>query len=370
MSPSQSSPDASNSESTGQAPANSLGQAAGRLGMDFGTAVEPWHLDDPDLEPIMRAEFSVIEAENSMKFGPIHPREGAALEAFDFEGPDRLANFARNNGMKLRGHTLVWHQQNPAWLTTGRLTAEQLAKTMEEHIEVVAGRFRDTIYAWDVVNEAFNDDGTMRSTIWYDQPGIGMAGQGTAYLERAFRLARQADPKALLFYNDYDAEMLGAKSDAIYAMCRDFRDRGIPLDGIGFQGHLIMQMNTGEALDSVQANFERFANLGLVIHVTELDIRLSSGTPEAFAEQADFYRKFVELCRRQDAVKLIQMWGISDRDSWIPGWFEGFGWPLLWDSKMKKKPAYFAVLEALRSTLSSAPSSRGRSDAGSTADSA
>lgn len=324
----------------------SLRDAARKGGIEFGTALEPGHLEIPALKEIVLTEFSLIEAENSMKFGPIHPRKGDGDDAFDFAGADALVEFAQKHKLKMRGHTLVWHNQNPAWVTS-ETRPEELKKAMEAHIAKVVGRYKGKVYAWDVVNEAFADDGTIRKTVWYDRPGIGMADQGTAYIEHALRLARRADPKAKLFYNDYGAETLGAKADAIYAMAKDFKSRGVPLDGIGFQAHLIMQMNNEGALSSIEKNFERFAKLGLEIEITELDIRTSDGKPETLAAQADFYGKFVALCKRQPKVKLIQTWGISDKHSWIPRAFRGMGWALLWDENYQKKPAYEAVVRAL-----------------------
>lgn len=326
---------------------SSLRQAAGRSGIAFGTAIEPSHLEIEELKRIVLNEFSMIEAENSMKFGPIHPRPGYEDDSYDFAGADRLAKFAHEHKLGFRGHTLIWHNQNPGWLSGGNSSTETLRYAMEQHIAKVAGRYQGQVEAWDVVNEAFADDGAMRSSVWYDRPGIGMAGQGTAYIEHAFRCARKADSKAKLYYNDYGAETLGKKSDAIYAMAKDFKERGVPMDGIGFQAHLIMPMNNDEALASIEKNFERFAKLGLEISITELDIRLAKNTPEELAAQADFYGKFVALCKRQPRVKVIQTWGVSDKHSWIPRAFRGMGWALLWDDQYKPKPAYDAVLRAL-----------------------
>jgi endo-1,4-beta-xylanase len=328
--------------------ADTLKQAAALAGMDFGTCLEPRHLEDAGLRDILLAEYSVIEAENAMKFGPIHPRPGMEEASYDFSGADALAAFAGRHKLKFRGHTLVWHNQNAAWVTDGTRSEAELLQVLDDHIARVVGRYRGRIYAWDVVNEAFLDDGSLRPSVWYDKPGIGLAGKGFAYLEHAFRQARKADPKAKLYYNDYGAETLGPKADAIYAMAKDFRERGVPLDGIGFQAHLILPMNKPEVLDSIEKNFARFAKLGLEIEITELDIRLPDGSPASLAEQADFYRKFVALCRRQPQVKLIQTWGISDRHSWIPRAFRGMGWALLWDEQYRKKPAYNAVMEALQ----------------------
>jgi endo-1,4-beta-xylanase len=207
--------------------------------------------------------------------------------------------------------------------------------------------YASKVYAWDVVNEAFNDDGTMRSTIWYDQPGIG-AGDGTKYLEQAFRWAREADPAAKLFYNDYDAEVINKKSDAVYEMAKDFKKRGVPLDGIGFQAHVSLEFDDPAKLDSFAKNMERFAKLGLEIHFTEIDLRLTDSMPASLAAQAKLYGEITTLCVQQSACKLLQTWGFTDKHSWIPGFYKGQGWALLWDDKYQKKPAYEAVREALR----------------------
>jgi len=179
-------------------------------------------------------------------------------------------DFASQHNMKVRGHCFVWHQQVPKWLTTGITNHEYdetaLNQILRNHIAIVAQHYSGKVWAWDVVNEAFNADGTMRSTIWYDAPGIGLAGQGTAYIEQALRWAHAADPKAELFYNDYDTEALNAKSDAIYAMAKDFHLRGVPLNGIGFQTHVNLKFDDPKALFSFAANLKRFSDLGMDIH--------------------------------------------------------------------------------------------------------
>lgn len=327
-------------------PEVTLQQAAARHRIGIGAAVDPRYLEEADYAAVLKAEFSVVEPENATKFGPIHPRPGNDPASYDFAGADRIAEFAKANRKKMRGHTLVWHNQNPGWLP-GSSNPEELSRTLEQHIQTVVRRYAGRIYAWDVVNEAFGDNGSMRSSIWYDKPGIGFAGKGTAYIEAALKMARKADPKARLFYNDYGAETLGAKADAIYAMAKDFKARRVPLDGIGFQCHFIMEMNKPDVLDSIEKNFDRFAKLGLDIEVTELDIRVKNNSPATLREQADFYGKFVALCARQPRCRLIQTWGVTDKYSWIPGTFRGTGWALLWDEHYGKKPAHAAVIEAL-----------------------
>jgi endo-1,4-beta-xylanase len=204
------------------------------------------------------------------------------------------------------------------------------------------------VYAWDVVNEAFNDDGSMRSTIWYDQPGIGFAGMGTKYIEQALNWARAADPNAKLFYNDYNAEVMDAKSDAIYAMAQDFKNRGVPLDGVGFQFHIDLTFDNPTTLASVASNFQRFAALGLDVHITELDIRVSDSSAASLNAQAKLYGEIAAICVQQPACKLFQTWGFTDKHSWIPSFYPGMGWALLWDANYQKKPAYASVLNSLR----------------------
>jgi endo-1,4-beta-xylanase len=210
----------------------------------------------------------------------------------------------------------------------------------------VMGPYASKIYAWDVVNEAFNDDGSMRHTVWYDQPGIGV-GSGYRYVEQVLRWARVADPNAKLFYNDYDAEEINTKSDAIYAMAKDFKKRGVPLDGIGFQTHITLKFDDPEKLKSYARNLQRFADLGLELQITELDIRLNDSIPASLAAQAKLYGEITSLCVQQPNCKLVQTWGFTDKDSWIPAFFKGTGWALLWDDEYQKKPAYSAVRDAL-----------------------
>jgi endo-1,4-beta-xylanase len=236
-----------------------------------------------------------------------------------------VVDFASRHGMKVRGHTLVWHRQNPKWLTEGNYTSGELAEILEKHIKTVVGHYRGKIFAWDVVNEAFDElrPGELRSTIWRDQPGIGAVGGGVAagyeprtssnparselaarssqqpyfYIERCFRWAHEADPQALLFYNDAEAEAVNPKSDAIYAMVRDFRQRGVPIDGVGFQMH-IAKLHADVA--SISANIKRFTALGVQVHITEMDVALpvnadGNPRPEDLQRQADIY---APDCRR------------------------------------------------------------------------
>jgi endo-1,4-beta-xylanase len=248
--------------------------------------------------------------------------------------------------MLVRGHTLVWHNNVPDWLKNGSYSASQLADILHSHIKTVMTHYASKVYAWDVVNEAFTDSGTMRDTIWYNQPGIG-TGKGTKYIEQVLRWAHEADPLAKLFYNDYDAEMINKKSDAIYEMAKDFKKRGVPLDGIGFQMHVSLKFDAAAKLASVAKNLERFAKLGLELQITELDVRLNDSSAASLGAQAKLYGAITTLCVQQPACKAIQTWGFTDKHSWIPQFYKGQGWALLWDGKYQKKPAYQAVYDAL-----------------------
>ncbi len=323
-----------------------LRQAAEPRKILIGAAAASAHLAEAEYSAILGSEFSQLQAENEMKFSEIHPRPDSDPEPYDFHGADALVAFARDHNMVVRGHTLVWHNQVSRWVANGGYSPSQLAKILHDHINTVMSHYASKIYAWDVVNEAFNDDGTLRHTIWYDQPGIG-AGDGTKYLEQAFRWARAADPKASLFYNDYDAEEVNAKSDAIYAMAKDFKARGVPLDGIGFQTHVSLAFDRPAKLESYARNLERFAKLGLELHITEIDIRLANSSPASLAAEARLYAEITTLCVQQPNCKLLQTWGFTDKHSWIPGFYKGQGWALLWDADYQKKPAYGAVRATL-----------------------
>lgn len=333
-------------QSSSSAP-QTLRDLAGRHHITIGAAVPSRLLSDSQYTAILASEFSQLEPENEMKFAPIHPRPDSDPQPYNFSGADALVAFARDHNLFVRGHTLVWHKQTPDWVTKGNFTAPQLADVLHNHIRTVVSRYASKVYAWDVVNEAFNTDGSLRDTVWYNQPGIG-AGAGTKYIEQALRWAREADPAAKLFYNDYDTEEINAKSDAIYAMAKDFKQRGVPLDGIGFQAHLTLKFEDSEKLESFAKNLDRFAKLGLELHITELDVRLDDSTPASLAAQAKLYGEIASVCIRQPACKLIQTWGITDKYSWIPGFFHGQGWALPWDENYQKKSAYDAFRSALR----------------------
>jgi endo-1,4-beta-xylanase len=332
--------------SSQQGGAGTLRQAGATHNILIGTATASHLLSEPAYTAILGTEFSQLQAEYEMKFGVIHPRPDSDANPYDFSGADELVAFAQSHNMKVRGHTLVWHNQVPKWVTEGNFPSSKLADILGDYVNRVMSHFQNKVYAWDVVNEAFKDDGSMRSTIWYDQPGIG-AGDGTRYIEKVLGWARAADPASKLFYNDYDAEEINRKSDAIYAMAKDFLKRGVPLDGIGFQTHISLKFDDPAKLESFRKNLERFAKLGLELQITELDIRLNDSSPASLAAQAKLYGEITALCVQQPSCKALQTWGFTDRHSWIPQFYKGQGWALLWDENYQKKPAYEAVRSAL-----------------------
>src|SRR5271169_1058824 len=325
--------------------AQTLRQAADQIGLLTGAAVAPFHFSEPDYANTFAREYNMAEPESVMKWSATEPARGE----FNFQAADAVVEFAQAHGMKVRGHNLLWHSYNPAWVAAGHFSPDELRDIMRQHITRVAAHYARQVFAWDVVNEAFADDGSVRHSIWYDQPGIGLAGKGTAYIEQAFRWARAADPAALLFYNDYDAEGMNAKSDAIYAMVKDFKARGVPIDGVGLQAHLGLN---AKGVDSLAANMARLAELGVQLHITEFDVGIpidQQGKPLDLGDlekQAAIYRQVATACVQQPACTAFQTWGFTDKYSWIPGFTRGKrGFALPFDRDYQPVPAERALLE-------------------------
>jgi endo-1,4-beta-xylanase len=326
--------------------AQSLRQEADNAGLLIGTAVRPSQLSETAYATTLAREFSMVEAEDAMKWWVLRRDQGA----YDFRQGDELVRFARAHQMKVRGHCLVWGRDNPDWLTQGHFTARQLSRLLRKHITRVMKHYSGQVFAWDVVNEALDENGNVRDSLWYNQPGIGFSGKGTAYIEQAFRWAHNADPHALLFYNEAEGEGLNRKSDAIYAMVKDFKRRGVPIDGVGLQMHV-------PALDvdmaAISSNIARLAALGLQIHITELDVSLpvdSDGRsrPDDLTRQAEVYRGIVRACLNSPECTAIQTWGFTDKYSWIGSHSHGArGEALPFDRAYGAKSAYRAVFEEL-----------------------
>ena len=284
---------------------------------------------------VLSEQFNVATAENAMKFGPIHPEP----DRYAFDAADAVVSFAESHGMAVRGHTLVWHQQLPSWLTGGSWTAAEADSILRDHIATVAGRYGGRLVAWDVVNEAVLGDGTLRPGFWADH-------LGRDYIETAFRAAHAADPAAQLFYNDYGISWLNEKSDSVHAMLSALLSAGVPVHGIGFQAHY--EVGRLPSRSTLRSNFQRFADLGLLVHVTELDVRIQlPASNSELVQQAADYAMVVEVCLEVSACRMVVTWGFTDAYSWVPGTFTGWGSALLLDAGYEPKPAYWAVHQAL-----------------------
>jgi len=342
-----------------------LRQAAQGTGILIGTAVRPAQFSEAAYTSTLAREFNMVEPEDALKWDTIHPEP----ESFDFAQGDLVIDFAIRHNMKVRGHTLVWHKQNPKWLTRGKYSPEQLAQILETHIKTVVAHYRGKVFAWDVVNEAFDElhPGALRNTIWRNQPGIGKmppdqsSARSYSYIEQCFRWTHEADPQALLFYNEAEAETVNPKSDAIYAMVRDFRKRGVPIDGVGFQMHI---SDLHPDIASISANIGRFTALGVQVHITEMDVALPADAEgnarlEDLQLQADIYRKIAQACLSHPGCTAIQTWGFTDKYSWIGSHSkQSRGAALLFDRNYRAKPAHEALRNALqyaKSRLSMVP---------------
>ena len=295
-----------------------LGASAAERGRYFGVAIAAGRLGDATYTGIVNREFNSITAENEMKWDATEPQQGR----FNYTNGDRIVNLARSGGKSVRGHALLWHAQQPGWAQA--LSGAALRNAAINHVTQVASYYRGKVYAWDVVNEAFADGGSG------GRRDSNLQRTGNDWIEAAFRAARAADPGAKLCYNDYNTDGINAKSTGIYTMVRDFKARGVPIDCVGFQSHL------GTGLDSTyQANLQRFADLGVDVQITELDIQQG-------ANQATIYSAVTRACLAVSRCTGITVWGVRDTDSWRTG-----ANPLLFDGSGNKKAAYTAVLNAL-----------------------
>lgn len=311
--------------------ATTLGAAAAATGRTFGAAVSN-NLGDPQYVDILDTQFTGVTPENEMKWDATERTPGV----FSFAAADVIVDHARERSMAVRGHTLVWHSQLPAYVSA-ITDPDELRATVDRHITEVAGHFRGQVEYWDVVNEAFLDDGSRRQSVFQTVLGDG-------YIEDAFRTARASDPDAKLCYNDFSVEGVNAKSDAAFNLVRDFKARGVPIDCVGFQAHLVL----GQIPADLRANIQRFADLGVEVQITELDIRMQLPADAAkLAQQAEDYATVVRACLAVAECTSITVWQVSDRESWVPSTFAGQGAALLFDEDRAAKPALDATIAAL-----------------------
>ena len=315
-----------------------LRNLAGKFLVGYASHDNFWTLPDAaSYEATASSEFNILTPENQLKFGAVEPQQNS----FSFAAGDMHVQFAQMHGMQIHGHNLVWHSQLPGWLTSKTWTAALLTAVMNNHIDNVVGHYKGKIAIWDVVNEALNDDGTLRASIW--ETTIG-----SQYIALAFQRAHAADPNAILVYNDFNIETVNAKSNALFNLVSGFKQQGIPIDAIGLQMHLT---SGGIDISSLTSNMQRFAQLGLQIYITEMDVRFTTPLSSADRQaQASIYANVLNACLQQPACKGLQTWGFTDKYSWIPSTFAGKGDALEFDANYVAKPAYFALQSGL-STL-------------------
>ena len=319
----------------------------------IGVAVSPQLFDDIQTEALVKKQFSSMTPENVMKMGPIHPEENR----YNWVPADKIADFAQKNSILLRGHTLCWHSQTPNWFfkKDGQtVTKEELLARMKTHITDVVTRYKGKVYAWDVVNEAINDGGdkAMRASEFYKIIG-------EEYIEKAFEYAHAADPNAKLFYNDYNTEN-AVKRERIYQLLKKLKEKGVPINGVGLQGHW---SNFEPSAAELEESITKFASLGLELHFTEVDVSVypkkhdmskeaftgkAEYTPEMEQKQAVQYKMLFDIFRKhKDKITSVTFWNFSDKYSWLDN-FPVRGrkdFPLLFDQNHQPKKAYWEVVK-------------------------
>ena len=322
----------------------------------IGVAVNMRNISNPEQIAIIKKDFNSITAENDMKPQPTEPAYGQ----FNWENADKIANFCRSNGIKLRGHCLMWHAQIGEWMYKDEkgdlVSKEKLFQNMKHHITAIVERYKDVVYAWDVVNEAISDGGWQggrrgmgeHPSPYRNSPLYQIAGD--EFIKKAFIYAREADPNVLLFYNDYNAADPG-KRDRIYNMVKSMKEEGVPIDGIGMQGHYNVY---GPSMEDVDAALTKYSTIVKHIHITELDIRANQemGGQLNFSRdggnisqvvktlQEDQYARLFKVLRKhKDVVDNVTFWNLSDRDSWLGA----RNYPLPYDENYKPKRVYSII---------------------------
>lgn len=328
---------------------SALRDLAAPFGLLMGTAADASLLPQPAYSQALGREYGLIVPENDLKFAETEP----AAHQFNYCGGDQLLAFAQANGMKMRGHNLVWELDLPGWLTGGSYTAAQASSILQEHINAVVGHYKGQLVDWDVVNEAISDTAPygLKASYWLTQ-------LGSNYVDMAFQWAHAADPNAKLFYNDYSGEGLGGKSDAIYNYVKGMLSRGVPINGVGLQMHVTPGNVPSHA--NIAANMARLAALGLEVHISEMDVQLpvdANGNASAsnLAAQATTYQNVLAACQVAPNCTGFLTWGFSDAHSWIPSTYPGYGAALPLDANYQPKPAYAALSGNLRSNSAVRP---------------
>lgn len=329
---------------------NPMRYYADQSGLYIGVAVPAYGMTLATTDAkatLVKTEFNMVEAENCMKWDALEPQRGV----FTYTDGDKLATFAKRNNMYVRGHTLAWYQQLPAWLSVdGKKndkgwTKAQLLEILKNHIMNVAKHYRGKVDEWDVVNECLEDD---QSIVYSNPNGYRLRQEsvwtkviGEEYIDSAFVWAHQADPDAKLYLNDYSNESKGyAKCEAFYNLAKRLKNSGIPIHGVGFQCHLDVGLGY---IDNIRQNLARYADLGLECTITELDLGSYDHSEAMRQQQARDYYQIVNNAMQLQHCKKVLIWGITDGMSWRTN-----SAPLLFEDNLSKKPAYYAVRKALR----------------------
>jgi len=322
--------------------------------------------EDARATGLVKAQFNAISPENVLKWDAVHPEPAR----YDFAPSDRYVEFGEKNRMYIVGHTLVWHHQTPRWVFEDEkgnpLTREALLKRMHDHIQTVVGRYKGRINAWDVVNEALDEDGQLRQSPW-----LKIIGED--YIAKAFEYTHEADPKAELIYNEYSIENEAKRNGAI-ELIKKLKSQGVPVTGVGIQEHVNMEWPTVEQLE---ATIAALGKLGVKVMITELDVDVLpkatqdqgadislrveaqaklnpyvNGLPDS-AQQA-LAKRYADLfavyLKHRDVVTRVTFWGVIDAGSWLNNWpVRGrTNYPLLFDREGRPKPAFDAVIQAVQ----------------------
>lgn len=320
----------------------------------IGVAVSPRSLKTDEAQLILK-EFNSVTAENAMKMGPIHPKENE----YNWKDADSIVAFAERNKLKIRGHALCWHSQAPRWFFTDSkgdtVSKEVLLQRLKDHITTVVNRYKGKIYAWDVVNEAISDKRDE-----YLRPSAFLRICGEEYIAKAFQWAHEADPNAQLFYNDYN-EISPVKREKIFRLVKSLKDAGVPVHGVGLQGHWALNEPSYNQLDST---LSRFAQLELPMQITELDISVypkehdarlrraedadTTFSTEKENRQLEVYKMCFELFRKyKKNISGVTFWNISDRHSWLDNFpvRNRKDYPLLFDKDLLPKKVYWQIVK-------------------------
>jgi endo-1,4-beta-xylanase len=310
-------------------PLKTLAAAAG--GRYFGSDMTGNLLSQSTVTQLQSQQFNMVTPGNEMKWDTTEPSNGT----FNFAPGDQIVAYAQANGERVRCHNLVWSSQLPSWVSS--LPLNQVQAAMETHITTEATHYKSDCYAWDVVNEPFNSDGSFEADPFFNAMGSG-------YIADALKTAHAADPNAKLYLNDFNIEGENAKSNAMFSLAQSLLAAGVPLNGIGFESHFIL----GQIPTDMQANMQRFANLGLDVAVTELDVRMTlPATSANLAQQATDFSTVVKDCLNVSRCVGVTQWAVGDADSWVPGAFSGQGAATMFDQNYNPKPAFTSVQNTL-----------------------